>query len=90
MNKIYALYVVDENGVDNYVCSSDCEDSITEFIDTYISIVYDLFADFDEDLAILITDKLNDHDYKIDLVEDEDDQECIITVYPHKEVGCFN
>ena len=80
MPTIYELSVYDD-GIDNYVLSSDSESSVEEFIDTYISIVYDLFDSCDlTEKAIQITDKMRDRDYEIDLDCDGETQYVIVTI----------
>jgi len=81
MKTIWALKVYDD-GIDNDVLSSDQEETLQEFIDTYITFVYDLFVDCGlDEKAEIIADKLRDQDYTV-FSEVEDDTEYVeITVY---------
>ena len=69
--KIFMLYVGDK-----YILSSDSEESVEEFVDTYITIVTDFFDDMFDDPQEMqdIADKLNRGEYEVeeDIADDAD------------------
>jgi len=76
MDKIYRLYY--EDGAMHYVCCSEMCDSIEEFIDYYITISDALEAfEEDEELGIIIDQKLTRGLYDIELDTDGEETEYV-------------
>lgn len=76
MSKVFSLKVFDNN-IDNDVLSSDMEETVEEFLDMYITIVYDLFVDCGlDEKAVQITNKMRDREYEtITEYDEEEDTE---------------
>lgn len=82
MSKVFELSVYDSaQQIDNYVLSSDMEETVDEFLDMYADIVFDLFRDCGlDEKAERISNKMINRDCDVELECDGETEYVLITV----------